>query len=361
MMSDTTTNPTRPDFPGAAPLHEAAMHASQVLAGIGLPGLAHHLAEAAFVLTPDAQLPVLRMTWAELQLLPEYSGSVPTGTAEGKRWRRNRDAGGRAGYGTPASRWMVGEYGAPDGDVVPITWYEVEVEGVHRPARTPAQDAREAIGHALGSLHVVNARCRAIARWFGQPGGEALDVVGGAAAAIEARLEAHRALVKAAEILRPLPQAARGTAAPMGPGRCLVCDWPYAESREQGCAPGDCSYRPTEGTDEHRRITARRAALSLTPKEMEHIASRDMGSSVAEAVSALAARRGPPMCPPAFLLRCTAERKNAPGRACGGYVGAFATARLVLGLVPHSRDAPAGHDVVGCIRCGALHVLEPAD
>jgi len=41
--------------------------------------------------------------------------------------------------------------------------------------------------------------------------------------------------------------------------RCPVCDWPMEESRENGCAPGDCAYRPREGSAEHRRIEARRA------------------------------------------------------------------------------------------------------
>jgi hypothetical protein len=28
-------------------------------------------------------------------------------------------------------------------------------------------------------------------------------------------------------------------------GRCYACRWPLAESREKGCVPGDCSFRPS--------------------------------------------------------------------------------------------------------------------
>ena len=32
-----------------------------------------------------------------------------------------------------------------------------------------------------------------------------------------------------------------------GPGRCTVCGWPLAESRDKGCVDGDCWYRPWGG------------------------------------------------------------------------------------------------------------------
>jgi hypothetical protein len=41
-------------------------------------------------------------------------------------------------------------------------------------------------------------------------------------------------------------------------GRCEVCGWTLAKTREDGCAPGDCSYRPEEGSPEWHRIQARR-------------------------------------------------------------------------------------------------------
>ena len=43
--------------------------------------------------------------------------------------------------------------------------------------------------------------------------------------------------------------------------RCEVCGWPLAASASEGCVPGNCSYRPPEGTDEYRRIQQRREAL----------------------------------------------------------------------------------------------------
>lgn len=40
--------------------------------------------------------------------------------------------------------------------------------------------------------------------------------------------------------------------------RCRICNWPIRETVQEGCTDGSCSYRPKDGTDEHRRITARR-------------------------------------------------------------------------------------------------------
>lgn len=51
-------------------------------------------------------------------------------------------------------------------------------------------------------------------------------------------------------------------------GRCDICDWTLAESRDKGCVPGDCSYRPTEGTDEWLRIKARR--VEVERQRVEH-------------------------------------------------------------------------------------------
>jgi hypothetical protein len=39
--------------------------------------------------------------------------------------------------------------------------------------------------------------------------------------------------------------------------RCIICNWPLAESREKGCVPGDCSYRPDDPA-EQARIRERR-------------------------------------------------------------------------------------------------------
>lgn len=43
--------------------------------------------------------------------------------------------------------------------------------------------------------------------------------------------------------------------------RCLICGWPLADRVEDGCVPGNCSYRPVEGTVEYERIQKRRAEL----------------------------------------------------------------------------------------------------
>ena len=43
--------------------------------------------------------------------------------------------------------------------------------------------------------------------------------------------------------------------------RCLVCDFPLVDKVEEGCVPGNCSYRPALGTAEYTHIANRRAAL----------------------------------------------------------------------------------------------------
>ncbi len=47
-----------------------------------------------------------------------------------------------------------------------------------------------------------------------------------------------------------------------GVPRCAVCNWPLAASPEDGCVPGNCSYRPPEGSDEYRRLQERRRRLN---------------------------------------------------------------------------------------------------
>lgn len=54
----------------------------------------------------------------ELERLPEYSTSIPTGTTIGKRWRRNCNGVGIDGIGNWVEpegppEWMIGEY-VPD-------------------------------------------------------------------------------------------------------------------------------------------------------------------------------------------------------------------------------------------------------
>lgn len=61
------------------------------------------------------------------------------------------------------------------------------------------------------------------------------------------------------------------------------------------------------------------------------------------------------------MLRCIAPRKRQrqPGERCNGFVALVARPVRVLGVVVRSELAPAGADVVGCTRCGALHALAP--
>ena len=54
--------------------------------------------------------------------------------------------------------------------------------------------------------------------------------------------------------------------------RCPICDWPMAESRERGCVPGDCSYRPDDPA-EQRRVRERRESLKLSNCETTTIDS----------------------------------------------------------------------------------------
>lgn len=62
------------------------------------------------------------------------------------------------------------------------------------------------------------------------------------------------------------------------------------------------------------------------------------------------------------LIRCQAIRNKPryPGERCNGFVHRGTRELQVHSVVPHSDEAPRELDVVGCIRCGALHVLEPA-
>lgn len=62
-------------------------------------------------------------------------------------------------------------------------------------------------------------------------------------------------------MMEHLSYAVRGFAHSDGIARCEVCDWPLADSIEHGCVPGNCSYRPREGSEEYRRIKKRRAEL----------------------------------------------------------------------------------------------------
>ena len=70
----------------------------------------------------------------------------------------------------------------------------------------------------------------------------------------------------AAALRTPKADAPRESA-PRDPNRCPVCDWPLAANIEGGCVPGNCSYRPRPGTDEYRRIKARREELARAAQD----------------------------------------------------------------------------------------------
>lgn len=54
--------------------------------------------------------------------LMDYSGSIPTGTTIGKRWKRRRD------YYDESKGWVMGEYAAdPNPDYVRIIWRDLVV------------------------------------------------------------------------------------------------------------------------------------------------------------------------------------------------------------------------------------------
>lgn len=72
------------------------------------------------------EIPTMRMTAREFRSLLDYSGSLPTGTIPGKRWKRLDGAHDPAFImlgGTP--RWVIGEYGkvSADGKTIELHWY----------------------------------------------------------------------------------------------------------------------------------------------------------------------------------------------------------------------------------------------
>ena len=45
--------------------------------------------------------------------------------------------------------------------------------------------------------------------------------------------------------------------------RCQICDWPIKKTIQEGCVPGNCSFRPAEGSPEYYRIQERRRQLEM--------------------------------------------------------------------------------------------------
>lgn len=93
-------------------------------AAFWLPG---EIAAPAIVLA----LPTMAFDRVEFSALPEYSTSLPTGTAVGKRWRRSitiQEAVGVDWDGCVVyvrrRDWIVGRYEEdPDPSMVAIKWY----------------------------------------------------------------------------------------------------------------------------------------------------------------------------------------------------------------------------------------------
>jgi hypothetical protein len=70
------------------------------------------------------------MTRREFEALPNYSGSLPTGTTPGKSWRRAV----RYGYQRPTDQWRRGTYGKPypeghpHAGQIPIIWQDIVIK-----------------------------------------------------------------------------------------------------------------------------------------------------------------------------------------------------------------------------------------
>lgn len=80
-----------------------------------------------------------------------------------------------------------------------------------------------------------------------------------------------RDTVNAALVLATAKEALRADAQEVpGPARCEICDWPLAKTREEGCVPGDCSYR-TDNPAEQQRLCERReqVAARTSPQKVE--------------------------------------------------------------------------------------------
>lgn len=80
-----------------------------------------------------------------------------------------------------------------------------------------------------------------------------------------AQLSAHEATPEANK--EALSHTTPAATEPIDETRCPICSWPYAKSRDEGCVPGDCSYRPEHGSEEWRRVKANRERLAGQAKQ----------------------------------------------------------------------------------------------
>jgi hypothetical protein len=45
-------------------------------------------------------------------------------------------------------------------------------------------------------------------------------------------------------------------------GRCIICGWTLAATKNEGCVPGNCSYRPTKRAHDYFQGIDRKKALA---------------------------------------------------------------------------------------------------
>lgn len=64
----------------------------------------------------SSKLQEIKLTQKELDNLPDYSISLPTGKTTGKQWKRKHGNG-----------WIMGEYGKIDGDDILIHWKSIKI------------------------------------------------------------------------------------------------------------------------------------------------------------------------------------------------------------------------------------------
>lgn len=57
-------------------------------------------------------------------------------------------------------------------------------------------------------------------------------------------------------------------------GRCIKCGWPLEDSPDKGCVPGNCSYRPHDGTVEHD-VWTKRSSLVTKVREFTDLAKQN--------------------------------------------------------------------------------------
>ncbi len=86
-----------------------------------------------------AERNTIRLFLWELESMPEYSCSLPSGQTFWKMWRRNMYASRRGPHREP--RWVVGQYTPhPDPKTVGIRWFKVHLREGPKPRFYTAPD-----------------------------------------------------------------------------------------------------------------------------------------------------------------------------------------------------------------------------